>query len=197
MLQKLYYPILLLIMAGCITCGSKNIQSNNDESQEKRIFEKIKIKKGDTITGKVISIFDGDTYELLIKGDTTIRVRMEGIDAPEKGMPYNKKAKKYLSELCFNKNVKLLVTGEDKYNRVLGFTFAYDSIELSHEMIRAGLAWHFKKYNSDTDLSELEIKAKELRIGLWQDKHPYPPWEIRKLRKEGVSTKNLFDHKIE
>jgi endonuclease YncB( thermonuclease family) len=60
-------------------------------------------------------------------------------------------------------------------------------------MIRAGLAWHFVKYNSDRDLAALEQEARKERRGLWKDPHPLPPWEIRKIRRSGQSTKDLFN----
>jgi micrococcal nuclease len=90
--------------------------------------------------GKVIGIVDGDTYDLLIDGNQTIRVRMEGIDAPEKGMPFYKVSKNYLGQLCFSKHVKLKKTGSDNHKRILGYTYLEDGTELGHEMIKAGLA---------------------------------------------------------
>ena len=68
-----------------------------------------------------------------------------------------------------------------------------DGTELSHEMIKAGLAWHYKKYNSDTVLSDLEIEAKELKKGLWVNENPMAPWTNRSLHRQGISTKDSFD----
>ena len=141
----------------------------------------------------MIGIIDGDTYDILIEGNSTIRVRMEGIDAPEKGMPYYKVAKKHLSELCFGKQVILKNTSKDNHSRTLAFSYLEDGKELSHEMIKVGLAWHFKKYNSDSDLAELEMEAKNSKIGIWTDDNPMPPWENRELHRSGVSTKDSFD----
>lgn len=145
------------------------------------------------ISGKVIAIVDGDTYDLLVAGNKTIRVRMEGIDAPERGMPYYKVSKKYLGSLCFGKQVTLHVTGQDNHHRYLGFTYLVDGRELSHEMIRAGMAWHFTKYNSDKDLAKLEVEARKDRRGLWKDEHPMSPWRNRSLHRQGISTKDSFN----
>ena len=90
-------------------------------------------------TGKVIAILDGDTYDILLNGNTPTRIRMEGIDAPEKGMPYYKVAKNYLGQLCFGKEVRLQITGKDHHDRTLAFSYLADGTELSHEMIKAGL----------------------------------------------------------
>ena len=153
-----------------------------------------KIESGSN-QGKVISILDGDTYDILVEGNKTIRVRMEGIDAPEKGMPFYRVSKSYLGEMCFNKNVRLEVTGKDLHGRTLAFSYLDDGRELSHEMIKAGLAWHFKKYSTDTVLSNLEIMARNSKLGLWVDKNPMPPWENRRLHRDGISTKDSFNIK--
>lgn len=151
------------------------------------------LEKGSTVSGKVISIIDGDTYDALLPSNKTIRVRMEGIDAPEKGMPFYQKSKKYLSSLCFNKQVKIKITGTDNYDRFLAYAYLEDSKELSQEMIKAGYAWHFKKYNSDTVLSNLEIEAKNLKKGLWSEENPMAPWTNRSLHRQGISTKDSFN----
>jgi len=151
------------------------------------------LEKGSTVSGKVISIIDGDTYDALLPSNKTIRVRMEGIDAPEKGMPFYQKSKKYLSSLCFNKQVKIKITGVDNHERFLAYSFLEDGKELSQEMIKAGLAWHFKKYNSDSILSNLEIEARNMKKGLWSENNPMSPWSNRSLHRQGISTKDSFN----
>lgn len=148
-------------------------------------------------SGKIISIIDGDTYELLDNDNKTIRIRMEGIDAPEKGMPFCNVAKKYLSSLCFGKKIILDGNKKDRNGRIIAYSYLGDSTELSHEMVKAGLAWHFKKYSSDSSLANLEIEARNLGLGLWKDKNPIPPWEIRKLHREGISTIDSFNFESE
>lgn len=174
-----YFPFLIAAISILCSCG------NNTSD----------LKVGDTISGKVISIIDGDTYDILLSGNRTIRIRMEGIDAPEKGMPFYKVSKKFLSDLCYNKIVTINITGKDDYNRFLATTYLNRSTELGQEMIEAGLAWHFKKYNSDTILSRLEIEARNQRRGLWIDDRPMTPWENRSLHRQGISTKDSFNIK--
>ena len=140
------------------------------------------------ISGKVIKIVDGDTYDLFLKNNTTIRIRMAGIDAPERGMPFYKVAKDYLGKLCFGKQINLELMEKDRYGRYIAYSFLENKTELSHEMIKAGMAWHFKKYSSDAVLSELEIVARKSKLGLWADENPMPPWENRRLHKKGIST---------
>jgi len=177
MRSTLIYILLISITLSCNSrSGNRKASPKGEESQ----------------TGKVIGIIDGDTYDILIGGNSTIRVRMEGIDAPEKGMPYYKVAKNHLSELCFGKQVILKNISKDNHDRTLAFSYLEDGTELSHEMIKAGLAWHFKKYNSDSKLAELEMEAKKSKIGIWTDDNPMPPWENRALHRSGVSTKDSF-----
>ncbi len=147
------------------------------------------------INGKVVAIIDGDTYDILLEGNKTVRIRMEGIDAPEKGMPFYKAAKKHLSDLCFGKTIRLEVHEEDSRKRKIAFSYLVDGRELSHEMIKAGMAWHFIKYNKDNDLAKLEAQARELKVGLWIDESPMPPWVNRSLHRNGVSTKDSFNIK--
>lgn len=144
-------------------------------------------------SGKVIAVLDGDTYDVLMKENKTVRVRMEGIDAPEKGMPFYRVSKNYLAELCFGKNISLVENGMDKHGRTLAFSYLDDGRELSHEMIKAGLAWHFKQYSSDSILAGLEVAARNSRAGLWADNNPMAPWENRRLHRAGISTKDSFE----
>ncbi len=118
---------------------------------------------------------------------------MEGIDAPEKGMPYYRKSKKYLSDLCFGQSITMKITGIDNHDRFLAYTYLEDGKELSREMIKAGFAWHFKKYNSNSTLANLEMEARASKKGLWADKDPMPPWTNRSLHRQGISTKDSFN----
>ena len=183
MKKKVAYILLysfVLFNASCNSrSGNRKANSQNEKAE----------------TGKIVGILDGDTYDILMHGNETVRVRMEGIDAPEKGMPFYKVAKNYLSTLCFGKQVTLKISGKDNHDRTLAFSYLDDGKELSHEMLKAGLAWHFKKYNSDADLEQLEVEARNSKIGIWQNESPMPPWENRALHRNGVSTKDSFEIK--
>ena len=135
------------------------------------------------ISGKVIKIVDGDTYDILLVNNTTKRIRMEGIDAPERGMPFYKVAKDYLGSLCFGQVVRIDQKSTDRYGRTIAKTYAADGKELGLLMIEAGYAWHFKKYSSDSQLATAEIAAKNKRLGLWADASPVAPWDWRKKTK--------------
>lgn len=137
----------------------------------------------DSLSGHVVKIIDGDTYDIVLNRKQT-RVRMFGIDAPERGMDYYKVAKEYLGSLCMNQMIRIEVINTDRYGRIVAKSFLSDGRELGAEMIKAGLAWHFKRYSDDESLSQFEIIARENRIGLWQANNPTPPWNYRKRKKE-------------
>lgn len=178
----LFSILLLVIFSGCNSSSDKKSSS---------------FKKGKEIKGEVVSIIDGDTYDLLVNGNQTIRIRMEGIDAPERGMPFYKKAKNYLGDLCFEQEITVKITGKDKYKRILAYSYLNDGRELGQEMIKAGLAWHYKKYNSNKTLSKLEQEAKDNKRGLWIYENPMAPWTNRSLHGQGISTKDSFNIKVD
>ncbi len=167
---RLTILVMLVFSSSCVKTGE-----NRSLSAEK------------SITGKVIHIIDGDTYDILTEDKQTIRIRMEGIDAPERGMAFYRVSKNYLGELCMGKILKIVQTDTDQYNRLVAWSYLPDGRELGHEMIKAGMAWHFKKYNSDKDLAKLEYEARSAKCGLWQDAYPIAPWEHRKQQRGKVN----------
>lgn len=139
------------------------------------------------ITGKVIKIVDGDTYDLLLADNATLRIRMEGIDAPERGMPYYKVSKDYLGSLCFLQMVRIEQESKDRYGRTVAKTYLLNGSELGLLMIKAGYAWHFKRYSSDNQLANAEIEARRSKTGLWADESPVAPWDWRKNKKQKMT----------
>jgi endonuclease YncB( thermonuclease family) len=133
------------------------------------------------LTGEIVSITDGDTAKILV-GKEQVTIRLEGIDAPESNQSFGKKSKEALAALIFGKTVEVKKTGEDRYGRSLGFIFVED-IDVNAQMIEDGWAWHFKKYNDEQRLAELEEEAKAEKRGLWADPNPLPPWEFRARKK--------------
>ena len=132
-----------------------------------------------SITGKVIKIIDGDTFDLLLQNNTTIRVRMNSIDCPEKKQPYYKNAKQALSQYIFGKNVNVISKSKDKYKRTLADVFLGNE-NINLKMIANGFAWHFKKYSSNIILAKAEINAMVKKLGLWSLPNPIAPWDFRK-----------------
>jgi micrococcal nuclease len=131
----------------------------------------------------VVKIVDGDTYDIILNGIQT-RIRMQGIDTPERGMDYYKVAKEYLGKLCLHQKVRVVGTEKDRYGRLLAKSYLPDGREIGEEMIRAGMAWHFTKYSNDPKLARLEREARVARIGLWSIPNPIAPWDFRKKKKK-------------
>ena len=133
------------------------------------------------LSGKIVSITDGDTAKILV-GKEQVTIRLEGIDAPESSQSFGKKSKEALATMIFGKTVTVKKTGEDKYGRSLGFIFVED-LDVNAQMIQDGWAWHFKKYNDEERLAELEEEARTEKRGLWADQNPLAPWEFRARKK--------------
>lgn len=142
--------------------------------------------KKETIIGKVVAITDGDTFKLLTKDSTLIKVRLANIDCPEKKQPFSKKAKQFASDAIFSKTVTLNVLKKDRYRRFISNVIFDDSLSLCHELVKNGLAWHYRKYSKDTILQVLEDEAREKKLGLWKDQNAIPPWEWRDNKKKRI-----------
>jgi endonuclease YncB( thermonuclease family) len=112
-----------------------------------------------------------------------VKVRMDGTDAPELGQAFSAKSKQTLSDLVFGKDCRVDSQGGDRYGRTVG-RVSVDGTDVNAAMIEAGMAWHYKKYDSRRSMAEKESAAKAARVGLWSDPSPIAPWEWRKMDKE-------------
>jgi micrococcal nuclease len=140
--------------------------------------------------GRVVGISDGDTISVMHEGRAE-RVRLHGIDAPEKGQPFTNRAKQYVSDLVFGKDVKVEVHGQDRYGRTIGDVFLPDGRNLNHEIVKAGFAWWFRRYAPHNRvLEKLESEAREAKRGLWVDANPVPPWEFRRGLRSAAKIQN-------
>ena len=137
----------------------------------------------ENFSGPVVSILDGDTIEVLHKQHAE-RIRFSGIDCPEKGQAYGQKAKHAASALAFGKEVILQTHGKDKYGRTLADVILQDGLNVNRTLVSDGWCWWYRKYApGDTELEQLEKRAREARKGLWVDPAPIPPWVYRKTRR--------------
>lgn len=130
------------------------------------------------LTGKVVSVTDGDTIKILTKKNIQYKIRLNGIDAPERSQAFGKKSTRNLSRYVAGKVVNIHYTKKDKYGRTLG-TIYIDNIDINLQQIKDGYAWVYRKYCSRKDYYQAETYAKSRKLGLWYDKHPMPPWEYR------------------
>ena len=137
-----------------------------------------------TLTGRTIRIIDGDTIVVLGPGNAQYKIRLQGIDAPERGQAYGAKSKEHMSELVAGRFVAVEYEKRDRDGRIVG-KVVVGKEDAGLEQIKVGLAWHYKKYQdeqTETDrqlYSEAETAARIKKYGLWQDPHAVPPWEYR------------------
>lgn len=128
------------------------------------------------LSGKVVSIHDGDTITVL-QGKQQIKVRLYGIDAPELKQPYGKKSKQFLANLIAGEVVEVEENGKDRYKRTIG-TIYLNGADINAQMVENGYAWAYRKFSKK--YTPQESQAKKQGLGLWRDKEPIPPWEWRK-----------------
>ncbi len=153
----------------------------------------------DTLLGTVGKVADGDTVTIVDDSGNKHRIRLAGIDAPEKDQSYGDVSAQALVELVSGKTVTIEYEKRDRYKRIVGkvlvnppgdvFCMALDcvkKIDAGLEQIKAGLAWHYKYYQREQPeedrrlYSEAEKEARKTQIGLWKNKEPMAPWEWRR-----------------
>ncbi|MFZ1829220.1 MAG: thermonuclease family protein [Candidatus Competibacteraceae bacterium] len=131
----------------------------------------------ETLLGQVVGIQDGDTLTVRVAGQS-IKVRLAGIDAPERDQPFGQKSRQSLSRMAFNQTVSVAVQKIDDYGRTIG-TVTIAGLNVEAEQVRGGLAWVYRQYSHDSQLLALEMEARAARRGLWVDANPTPPWDWR------------------
>ena len=123
-------------------------------------------------------VADGDTITVLDSSNNQHKIRLQGIDAPEKGQAFGKASGRFLSGLVAGREVRVAWTKLDRYGRILGTVFV-DGKDVNLEMLKAGLAWHYKKYDSTPAYAQAESEARAAKRGLWADTNPIPPEQFR------------------
>ena len=138
-----------------------------------------------TIEGLVVGVADGDTITVLDQQKNTYKIRLQGIDAPEKKQAFGEKSKQSLHDLVHGKQVRIEYDKDDKYGRIVG-KITLDDLDICLQQLVLGMAWHYKKYQNEQSVADrvvyndAELKSKSLKLGLWADETPTPPWEFRK-----------------
>jgi endonuclease YncB( thermonuclease family) len=142
-----------------------------------------------TLTGKTVRVTDGDTIVILGEGNVQHKIRLQGIDAPERGQAYGTKSKEHLSDVVAGRFVVVEYDKRDRYGRIVGKVLVGGQ-DACLEQISSGYAWHYKKYQNEqteTDqqlYSEAEIEARKDKRGLWQHPHAISPWEYRSAERK-------------
>lgn len=139
------------------------------------------------LEGKIIKIADGDTVTLLTSNHEKIKIRLYGIDTPEKAQPFGNRAKQFTASKVGNRQVTVEAHGKDRYGRLVGIVKTGKNTSLNEELIENGLAWIYEKYCKIPicrKWKNLEENAQKNKIGLWQDKNALPPWNWRKGKRK-------------
>jgi endonuclease YncB( thermonuclease family) len=156
------------------TTPDKNRRSNSDTQ---------------TLSGVVVSVVDGDTIEILDDERTSHRIRLKGIDAPEGRQAFGNVSRENLARLVAGKKVSIEWEKLDQYNRIVGKVYV-NGTDVCLEQIKAGLAWHFKRFVSEQSASDqqtyaqAELEARSQQLGLWRDSSQIPPWDFRRVTTE-------------
>jgi endonuclease YncB( thermonuclease family) len=130
--------------------------------------------------GMVVGVADGDTIMVLHEGRGE-KIRLYGIDAPDIGQVFSKRAKQFVSEMVYGKTVEVRTKDKDQYGRTFGIV-TVDGQSLNEALLKNGFAWVYRKYCKESfcdDWLNLEIVARYGKIGLWSEPNPIPPWEFR------------------
>ncbi|PQO31165.1 hypothetical protein C5Y96_12495 [Blastopirellula marina] len=130
------------------------------------------------LRGKVIFVADGDTVGLLDANKIQVRIRLDGIDAPESGQAFGTKSRQALNDAVYGKEVLVVYEKSDQYGRILGNIYLADRW-LNYDQLIGGMAWHYRHFNGDAYLAQSQKRAEVEKVGLWRDVNPMPPWRYR------------------
>lgn len=136
----------------------------------------------EVLNGNVVSVSDGDTITVLDSSHGQNKIRLSGIDAPEKKQGFGQRSKQSLSDLVFNQRVTVESNKRDRYGRIVGKVVLPSGVDANLQQIKRGMAWHYKAYEREqppedrVTYAEAEKAARAARVGLWQDAQPVPPW---------------------
>lgn len=160
------------------------------------------------LDGKVVNVADGDTVTVLDSNKVQHKIRLAGIDAPEKGQPFGDRSKQSLSRAVMGRDVRVDWTKQDRYGRIVGTVWVAPpdatcrtppcpkTLDVNLAQLTVGLAWHFKKYEREQSPQErgryafAEEEARARKAGVWSEPDPVPPWDWRNGPKDGPVKKS-------
>ena len=137
-----------------------------------------------TVQGRIVGVTDGDTVKIVSDGQQ-IKIRLYGIDTPEKKQDYGRAATRKIKSLLTS-SVSVEEKDIDRYGRTVGIVYTSTGTNVNEEMVKAGYAWVYRKYCRSSfcsDWLEMENNARNNKIGLWQQM-AVPPWKWRKLQRQ-------------
>ena len=170
----------------------EKIENTNKISFEKNENDENEIeinKSNEKIKYKVIKGSDGDTISVkklknnVLDGDL-IKVRLYGIDAPEKDQDFGYESKKALMNYVSNKTIEIDIKSKDRYGRSVGILYV-DGRNINEELLRDGYVWYYEQYDKNNERSRLlQENAMKNKLGLFSKKGYVEPWKFRKAKKK-------------
>ena len=142
-------------------------------------------------------VTDGDTIVVLDASKVQHKIRLTGIDAPERSQAFGTKSKEHLSDLVAGKSVVVDYSKYDRYQRILGKVLV-NGEDVNLEQVESGMAWHYKQYQGEQSpadrvkYSDAELEARRHKLGLWHDPNPVPPWEYRQAKRKHMNDLESF-----
>lgn len=133
-----------------------------------------------TFSVRVVKVVDGDTFDGMNSDGLVLRFRINAIDTPERGQAYCNVATSHLKSLIAWKTIKVTVKEKDRYGRFIATPYTPSGEDVSLLMLRAGMAWHYAKYDSTEAYANAMQKARAERKGLWKDANPVNPEQYRR-----------------
>jgi len=129
---------------------------------------------GNVLNGKVTSVIDGNTIEMLADDNESYKIMLYGIDSPELGQEFGEKARKFLEKMILEKNVNVNIQGKDRWGNRLGVVLIEGIVDPRFELLEAGLAWTAER-DPIQELEMIKEKARTKGKGLWKEQDPTPP----------------------
>jgi endonuclease YncB( thermonuclease family) len=134
---------------------------------------------GNVLNGKVTSVIDGNTIEMLADDNESYKIMLYGVDSPELGQEYGEKAKKFLEKMILDKSVNVNIQGKDRWGNRSGIILIEGTVDPRIALLEAGLAWTAER-DPVQELEGIKEKARENGKGLWKEQDPTPPWIYRR-----------------
>jgi endonuclease YncB( thermonuclease family) len=159
------------------------------------------------ITGKVVAVTDGDTIKVLDDDRVQHKIRLTGIDAPEKAQPFGNASRKHLASMVAGREVRVETLKKDRYGRVLGKVWVQPgdcpdcgkTLNANHAQILAGMAWWYQDYARDQSAEDrgryesAVSEARKRKLGLWSEPDPIPPWAWRRGQRSPSKSEAVAD----
>ena len=177
--------ILALLCAGCTTSTAVDGAAQSHGQSPRYDADSKRKSPPPNFAGRVVAVEDGDTIVVRDDANGTYKIRLQGIDAPEGGQAFGDRSGQSLSEMVSGKQVEIEWSKRDRYRRLVG-KVSSDGSDICLQQIRAGMAWHYKRYQNEQSIEDRELyanaenEARTERLGLWSDENPLPPWRFRR-----------------